>query len=171
MRFWRHRRSWSSGRKYGIEQAQLGYQYLTSRAGDRAAKLQQAIACYTGALRFFTAETTPHDYAIIQYDRGFAYADLPTGDHGANLQQAIACYIEVLRFRTPEADPVGYAQTQHDLATACPRLPARDRAAALGRIIMAGATGEVAPRVTLTHDATSHSPGEGAVDIAIGVAT
>jgi hypothetical protein len=171
MSFWRHRRSWSSGRKYGIEQAQLGDQYLKSRTGDRAANLQQAIACYTGALRFFNAETTPHDYAIIRYYLGRAYADLPTGDRGASVQQAIACYIEALRFRTPEADPVGYAETQHHLSTAYAGLPARDRAAAVGRIIMAGATGEAALRVTLINDATSHSPGEGTVDIALEVTT
>lgn len=166
MLFWRHRRSWSSGRKYAIEQAQLGYQYLKSRTGDRAANLQQTIAHYTEALRFFTAETIPHDYAIIQYYLGFAYADLPTGNRDANLQQANACYIEALRFRTPEADPVEYAQTQHDLGTAYAKLPGRDRAAAADGIIMAGATGEAALCVTLMYDATSHSPGEGAVDMA-----
>ena len=59
----------------------------TSPAGDRAANLQQAIACYREALRFRTPETAPLDYATTQNNLGAAYANLPTGDRAANLQR------------------------------------------------------------------------------------
>jgi tetratricopeptide (TPR) repeat protein len=64
--------------------------------GDRAANLQQAIACYQEALRFRTPEAAPLDYAMTQNNLGTAYSDLPTGDRAANLQQAIACYQEAI---------------------------------------------------------------------------
>jgi len=65
--------------------------------GDRAANLEQAIACYREALRFRTPEAAPLDYAMIQNNLGTAYADLPTGDRAANLEQAIECYSAALQ--------------------------------------------------------------------------
>ena len=75
-----------------MTQINLGNAYADLPTGDRAANLQQAIGCYTQALRFYTAEAAPLDYAMTQINLGTAYADFPTGDRAANLQQAIACY-------------------------------------------------------------------------------
>jgi tetratricopeptide (TPR) repeat protein len=89
----------------------LGVVYMELRSGDRTANLQQAIACFTEALRFRTPDAAPMDYALTQSNLGAAYAELPTGDQTANLQQAIACFTEALRFRTPDAAPMDYAWT------------------------------------------------------------
>ncbi len=109
----------------------LGNAYLYLPTGDRAANLQQAIACYREALRFRTPEAAPLDYAATQNNLGNAYLYLPTGDRAANLQQAIACYREAVRFRTPEAAPLDYATTQNNLGNAYQSLPTGDRAANL----------------------------------------
>ena len=101
--------------------------------GDRAANLQQAIACYEQALRVHTPEAAPLDYAMTQNNLGNAYRQLPVGDRAANLQKAIACYEQALRFCTPEAAPFDYAVTQNNLGNAYAELPVGDRAANLQR--------------------------------------
>ncbi len=103
--------------------------------GDRAANLQQAIACYEQALRFRTPEAASLDYAGTQNNLGNAYLQFPLGDRAANLQQAIACYEQALRFRTPEAEPLDYAMTQHNLGDAYLQFPLGDRAANLQKAI------------------------------------
>ena len=65
------------GSDHASEQFKLGSRYLGSHAGDRAANLERAIACFTEALRFFTAEAAPLDYAMTQVNLGAAYALAP----------------------------------------------------------------------------------------------
>ena len=113
----------------------LGNAYSDLPTGDRAANLEQAIACYRQALRFYTPEAAPLQYAMTQNNLGTAYSSLPTGDRAANLEQAIACYREALRFRTPEAAPLEYATTQNNLGSAYADLPTGDRAANLEQAI------------------------------------
>ena len=43
-------------------QNNLGNTYTELLAGDRAAYLQQAIVCYTEALRIYTAESDPAEH-------------------------------------------------------------------------------------------------------------
>ena len=45
-----------------MTQNNLGIAYAELPAGDRAANLQRAIACFTEALRFYTAEAAPADH-------------------------------------------------------------------------------------------------------------
>src|SRR5690348_12099264 len=98
---------------YARIQHKQGNAYCDLPTGNRAAHLEQAIACYQEALRFWTPETAPVDYATIQNNLGIAYSDLPTRDRGAHLRKAIACYREALRFRTPENAPLAYAIIQN----------------------------------------------------------
>src|SRR6516165_7227609 len=92
MGLWRRIRGSAPGRKEAAEQFQLGIHYFRLVTGDRGANLLRAIECYTGALRFYTAEAAPLDYAGTQNNLGVAYAGLPAGDRAANLQRAIGCY-------------------------------------------------------------------------------
>ena len=135
MAFWRRQQSSRSGQKYATEQLKLGFRYYQLRNGDRGANLQRSIACYTEALRFYTAETDPSNYAMTQDCLGIAYQELPTGDRAANQARAIECYTEALRFYTAETDPLDYATTQNNLANAYAALPTGDRAANLARAI------------------------------------
>jgi CHAT domain-containing protein/tetratricopeptide (TPR) repeat protein len=118
-----------------MTQNNLGIAYRRLPAGDRAANLEQAIACYTEALRFYTADEQPLDYAGTQNNLGNAYSDLPTGDRAANLEQAITCYTEALRFYTADEQPLDYAMTQLNLGNAYRELPAGDRAVNLEQAI------------------------------------
>ena len=120
---------------YARIQHKLGNAYCDLPAGDRAANLEQAIACYWEALRFWTPEQAPLDYATIQNNLGIAYSDLPTGDRGANLRKAIACCREALRFRTPENAPLAYAIIQNNLGAAYNDLPEGDRTSNLHQAI------------------------------------
>ncbi len=95
-----------SGQQYADEQAELGIHYYRLSTGDRAANLEQAIACFHEALRFLTAEVAQAQYAAVLTYLGIAHAELPTGDRAANLARAISCYTQALRFRTAEATPV-----------------------------------------------------------------
>ena len=119
----------------GALQNNLGNAYCDLPIGDRAANLEQAIACYTEALRFRTPEAAPLGYAMTQTNLGKAYAELPAGDRAANLERAIDWHTEALRTFTPEAAPRGYAGTQSNLGGAYAELPTGDRAANLERAI------------------------------------
>ncbi len=120
---------------YARIQHKLGNAYSDLPEGNRAANLEQAIACYREALRFWTPETAPLDYATIQNNMGIAYSDLPAGDRGANLRKAIACYREALHFRTPEKAPLAYAIIQNNLGAAYNDLPEGDRTSNLQQAI------------------------------------
>ena len=154
-----------------MTQNNLGNAYAGLLAGDRAANLRRAIACFSEALRFRTAEAAPLDYATTQNNLGIAYRDLPAGDRAANLRQAIACYTEALRFRTAEAAPLDYATTQNNLGAAYRRLPAGDRAANLQQAIacyteaLRFLTAEAAP---LRHVGTQNNLGNTYADLPVG---
>ena len=135
MGFLRRRQSSGSGRKYALEQFELGAHYYNLPTGNRERNLRRSIEYSAEALRFFTAEAAPSEYAATQNNLGNAYADLLAGDRAANLARAIDCYTEALRFRTAEAAPSEYAATQYNLGTAYADLLAGDRAANLARAI------------------------------------
>ena len=86
-----------------MTQNNLGVAYRQLPVGDRAANLQQAIACYEQALRVFTPEAAPFDYATTQNNLGNAYADLPVGDRAANLREGH----RLLRAGPPRLHPRG----------------------------------------------------------------
>src|SRR5262249_28672658 len=50
---------------YAYIQVNLGNAYSELPSGDRATRLEKAIACYKEALRFLTPETRPRQYATI----------------------------------------------------------------------------------------------------------
>ena len=99
------------------------------------ANLTRAIACFTEALRFLTADAAPLDYALAQSNLGAAYASLLTGDRAVHLARAIEHFTEALRFRTAKAVPRQYAATYHNLGVAYRDLLAGDRAVHLARAI------------------------------------
>ena len=113
----------------------LGNSYYELPTGDRAANLEQAIACFREALRFCTPQAAPLPYVMIQTNLGVAYSALPSGDRAANLERAIACYQEALRFQTPENWPLDYAMIQTNLGKVYHQLPTGDRAANLEQAI------------------------------------
>ena len=92
-----------------MTQNNLGLAYRNLPAGDRAANLKQAIACYEAALQVYTREAFPVEWATTQNNLGIAYSNLPAGDRAANLKQAIACYEAALQVYTREAFPVDWA--------------------------------------------------------------
>src|SRR5205807_1365203 len=111
----------------------LGLAYWALPSGDRAANLQQAIACYEAGLQVYTREAFPVSWARTQHSLGIAYRALPTGDRAANLQQSIAYHEAALQVYTREAFPVSWAMTQHSLGSTYQDLPGGDRAANLQR--------------------------------------
>jgi hypothetical protein len=78
-------------------QHNLGWAYGSLPGGDRAANLQQAIACYQAALQVYTRNAFPFEWATTQNNLGDAYSNLPAGDRTANLKQAITCYQAALQ--------------------------------------------------------------------------
>jgi tetratricopeptide (TPR) repeat protein len=100
-----------------------GFFYLGNAAREAAQKssdpqpsLQQAIAAYTEALRFRTAQAAPLDYAGTQNNLGVAYVDLAGQQQPVdNLRKAIAAFTEALGFYTAQAAPLNYAVTQNNL--------------------------------------------------------
>jgi tetratricopeptide (TPR) repeat protein len=83
----------------------LGNLYFILLSGDRTSNLEQAIASYQEALRFYMTEETPLRYAETQVSLGLAYFELYNGNQAIHLERAIGCYREALRFHTLEAMP------------------------------------------------------------------
>src|SRR5216683_5243928 len=102
---------------------------------SRAPFVEQAIAFFQEALRFFTPAYTPLDYARVMYNLGNACSELPTGDRSANLQQAITHYQKALRFLSLETFPLDCANTQLNLGAAYANLSRGDRSANLQQAI------------------------------------
>ncbi len=102
---------------------------------SRAPFVEQAIAFFQEALRFFTPADTPLDYARVMYNLGNACSELPTGDRSANLQQAITHYQKALRFLSLETFPLDCANTQLNLGAAYANLSRGDRSANLQQAI------------------------------------
>ncbi len=83
-----------------MTQNNLGLAWNELPTGDRAKNLENAIACYTRALKVFTKADFPVDWAGTQNNLGLAWGDLPTGDRAKNLENAIACYTRALEVYT-----------------------------------------------------------------------
>jgi CHAT domain-containing protein len=120
-----------------MDVAVLGITYWVPPAGDQAANLKRAMDCYTEALRFYMAETTPSHYAMTQHSLGitFSQAGLTVEDQAANLARVIECNTEALRVFTAETAPSEYANAQFSLGNAYRMLLGGDRAANVTRAI------------------------------------
>ena len=77
---------------YAATQNNLGNAYRDLPTGDRAANLQQAIACYREALALLHPRGRPRRLRRDPEQPGHRLPGLAHGDRAANLEQAIACY-------------------------------------------------------------------------------
>ncbi len=94
----------------------LAYTYRL--AGSQRENLEQALACFTEALRVRTPAELPVDYAQTQRNLGLAYLRRLAGSRRENLEQAIACFAQALHVFTLADFPYEYADTQNRLGIA-----------------------------------------------------
>ncbi|WP_129629264.1 CHAT domain-containing protein [Candidatus Oscillochloris fontis] len=92
--------------------------YHSSRGGDRAETIEQAIYHGQQALQVYTPESTPSDWVWVQNWLASAYAERIVGDQQQNLQQAIAYYSANLELIDRQARPRDWAVTQINMADA-----------------------------------------------------
>ena len=93
----------------------LGVRLQNLPVGVRLENLQQAIACYKGAMRVYTEADFPYEWAATQINLGAAYTELPSGNRGSNLQQAMPYYTAALRVYTEADFPHEWAAIQVNL--------------------------------------------------------
>src|SRR5947209_7326386 len=105
----------------------LGNIYCLLPNTDRQTALEQAIACYQAALRYFTRENAAEDWAITQNSLGNVYAFLPYGNRYDNLLQAILCYRAALQVNTAQTHPRNSADTLYSLGNAYRGLSSESR--------------------------------------------
>ncbi len=108
--------------QWAMTQINLGIVHAELPAGDRAANLAKAIACFEAALRVQAEGEYLTQWATTQDALGAAYAELPSGDRAANLRKAITCYEAALGVHTEAASPVEWSGTQANLALALEQL-------------------------------------------------
>jgi len=96
----------------------LGTAYAQRIRGERAENLEEAIACYRGALEVMTRQAMPVDWAQTTMNLGIAYSDRIRGQRAENLREAIACYRDALEVITPESWPEVHVELQQALAEA-----------------------------------------------------
>lgn len=104
--------------QYATTKFNLGIAYVELPTGDRARNFNQAIVCFTEALRVWTPETHPDDYVYLQHNIGNVYLALPAGDRSENLKQAIAAYRNALRLLTRHSSSDDYVTIQASLGRA-----------------------------------------------------
>ena len=92
---------------------------LIETLGEResgTARLEQAVAAFTEALKERTRERAPLDWAATQNNLGNALVTLGERESGtARLEQAVAAFTEALKERTRERVPLYWAATQNNL--------------------------------------------------------
>ena len=99
---------------------------LGEREGGTA-RLEQAVAAYTEALKERTRARVPLDWAATQNNLGAALMTLGARESGtARLEQAVAAYTEALKERTRARVPLDWAETQNNLGAALAALGARE---------------------------------------------
>ncbi|WP_414580784.1 CHAT domain-containing protein [Scytonema sp. PCC 10023] len=86
--------------------------------GDRASKLEIALASSKVAATIFTHEVFPVDWGIIQNNLGTIYKNRIYGNRAENLEISIACYTNALQIFSLEAFPQEWAAIQNNLANA-----------------------------------------------------
>jgi nitrite reductase/ring-hydroxylating ferredoxin subunit len=86
-------------------------------AGQRAAKMTDAIAAYQRAARVFDRHRHPRQFAILQNNLATAYLSMPLVEKRAKLREALAvqAFTDALEVVTLEDDPVEYAMLQNNL--------------------------------------------------------
>ena len=108
-----------SARRASLQMA-LGVALAT--LGEResgTARLEQAVAAFTEALKEGTRERVPLDWAATQNNLGTALATLGEWERGTvRLEQAVAAFTEALKEYTRERVPLVWAMTQNNLGTA-----------------------------------------------------
>ena len=93
------------------------------------ARLEQAVASFTEALKECTRERVPLDWAAMQNNLGTALATLGERERGTeSLEQAVAAFTEALKERTGERVPFAPDMTQKNLGRAIQLLRERGRA-------------------------------------------
>ena len=91
------------------------------------ARLEQAVAAFTEALKERIRARVPLDWADTQNNLGAALAALGERESGtARLEQAVAAFTEALKERTRARVPLGWAATQNNLGAALVILGERD---------------------------------------------
>ena len=99
---------------------------LGEREGGTA-RLEQAVAAYTEALKERTRARVPLEWAMTQNNLGVALMTLGERESGtARLEQAVAAYTEALKERTRARVPLDWAATQNNLGAALMTLGARE---------------------------------------------
>ncbi|NEO14418.1 MULTISPECIES: CHAT domain-containing tetratricopeptide repeat protein [unclassified Moorena] len=96
----------------------LGIAYYDRIKGEKAQKIEEAIACFQKALIVYTFEAFPIEWARTQTNLGIAYDERIKGDKGQKIEEAIACFQEALIVTTFEAFPIEWATTQNNLGNA-----------------------------------------------------
>ncbi|MEG3989590.1 tetratricopeptide repeat protein, partial [Microcoleus sp. S28C3] len=83
-----------------------------------AANIEEALACYSEALKVYTRENYPENWAMTQNNLGAAYSDRIEGVRAANIEEALACYSEALKVYTRENYPEKWAAAKNGLGNA-----------------------------------------------------
>ncbi len=96
----------------------FGEAYRNRRYGANEDNLEQAILCFTSALRNLTKKQSPYDWARTQESLGKIYEVRQRGDFGENTKQAIRCYTSALRVLSEDPYPYAWAWIQHRLGEA-----------------------------------------------------
>lgn len=93
---------------------------LHALAGQRAAKLTDAISAYQRATRVFDRQRYPREFAILQNNLATAYLSMPLVDERAKLREALAvqAFTDALQVVSLVDDPVEYAMLQNNLGNA-----------------------------------------------------
>jgi len=65
---------------WAATQHTMGCAYANRSVGDRAANVEEALACYRRALEVRTPQTEPLEWATTQFRAGRAYSDQSVGD-------------------------------------------------------------------------------------------
>ena len=99
---------------------------IGQQSGDNA-KLQEAVAAYSEALKGYTCACVPLDWAYIHNNLGNVLAILGEREGGtARLVAAVAAYTEALKEYTREKAPLDWAATQNSLGAALLSLGERE---------------------------------------------
>eukprot|EP00168_Porphyra_purpurea_P020914 TRINITY_DN9008_c0_g1_i1.p1 TRINITY_DN9008_c0_g1~~TRINITY_DN9008_c0_g1_i1.p1 ORF type:complete len:104 (-),score=29.19 TRINITY_DN9008_c0_g1_i1:33-344(-) len=80
--------------------------------GDKAANVEEALACYRRALEVRTRQAAPLKWAATQHALAAVYRRRLAGDKAANVEEALACLRRALEVRTRQAAPLDWAATQ-----------------------------------------------------------
>ena len=120
-----------SARRASLQMA-LGVALATLGERERGtARLEQAVAAFTEALKERTRARAPLDWAATQNNLGATLATLGEREpETARLEQAVAAFTEALKECTRERVPLDWATTQNNLGATLATLGERERGTA-----------------------------------------